>query len=501
MRRMYKSVTTDRKAAKNPDALVIAMFSDRKVRSDAGERAEVKRALKRDDTRGDNGATTIVDLEDGSRIVLWGLGEADKVNGQGLRCAADSLLKRLDGMRAQKVTLELPDPRHKLDAEQLGKAVGEGIGLGAFVFDTFKGATTQSERQKKDDKPRKLALHITDKKAHSALEEGLALAESANFARQLAATPPNVATTMYIADAARELAASSPRLKCNVYKGDALEKMKLVGLQNVGKASENPPCLIELIYSPPGPGKGRKANRTVLLVGKTMAYDSGGLSLKINNGMLGMKYDKCGGMAVLGAMRAIARIKPDCRVVALLPTAENSVSDEAMRPDDIITYRNGVTCEITNTDAEGRLILADALIYGCEEHKPDAVIDLATLTGGVIVALGKTFAGYWCEDDALRQKLEAASEASGERLWRLPMHEAYRKQMKSQHADILNSSPIRDAHPIQGAAFLTYFVPEKMPWAHIDIAGTANIDKADPPFAAGPTGYGVRLLAELIRNW
>lgn len=499
---MYTQVIADRKQGKSVDALVVPLFADRKVGGEAGGRDEVKRALKRADTRGDQGAMTVVDAADGSRIVLWGLGERAKLDAEKVRSAADALVKRLDGMRAQKVSVETGDAANgQLDAETFGRALGEGAGIAAFVFDTFKGETTRREREKNGDKPRKLSLHVSDKRAQAGLEDGLGLAESTNFARQLAATPPNVATTTYIAEQARKLGASSPRLKCNVYSGKQLERMKLVGLQNVGKASENPPCLIELIYSPPTGGKNKKSRGTVLIVGKTMAYDSGGLSLKINNGMLGMKYDKCGGMAVLGAMHALARLQPDCRVIGLMPTAENSVSDEAMRPDDIITYRNGVTCEVTNTDAEGRLILADALVYGTEEHKVDAVIDLATLTGGVIVALGRTFAGYWCEDAKLRERLEAASAASGERIWRLPMHEAYRKQMKSQHADILNSSPVRDAHPIQGAAFLTYFVPENMPWAHIDIAGTADGDKPNPPFSAGPTGYGVRLLVELLRNW
>ncbi|MEO1585449.1 MAG: M17 family metallopeptidase, partial [Planctomycetota bacterium] len=191
-------------------------------------------------------------------------------------------------------------------------------------------------------------------------------------------------------------------------------------------------------------------------------------------------------------------IKPKRRVVALLATAENSISDEAYRPDDVLTFMNGVTVEVTNTDAEGRLVLADALCYACKHEDPAYIVDLATLTGGVVVALGSTYAGMWCDDDGLRTKLEAAADASDERLWRLPHHAEYNELMRSPVADIVNSAPVREAHPIQGAAFLSYFCDEGIPWAHIDIAGAHSTDKNTGPYIAGPTGFGTRLLAELL---
>jgi leucyl aminopeptidase len=253
--------------------------------------------------------------------------------------------------------------------------------------------------------------------------------------------------------------------------------------------------MIRLEYTPED-GAG---DRPAVLIGKTMCYDSGGLSLKINNTMVGMKRDKDGGCAVLGAMHAIATtIRPKRRVVALLAAAENSISDEAYRPDDVLRYRNGVTVEVTNTDAEGRLVLADALCWACEVEKPAYIIDLATLTGGVVVALGSTYCGMFCEDDALRARVEAASATSGERVWRLPMHKEYRDMMKSPVADIVNSNPNRKAHPIQGAAFLSFFVEEKVPWCHLDIAGVHESDGDSGPFIKGPTGWGARLLAELL---
>jgi leucyl aminopeptidase len=204
-------------------------------------------------------------------------------------------------------------------------------------------------------------------------------------------------------------------------------------------------------------------------------------------------------------MHAIAtQVKPDFPVVALLCAAENSVSDEAYRPDDVLTYRNGVTVEITNTDAEGRLVLADGLCWACDKESPAAIVDLATLTGGVVVALGSTYCGMFCEDNGLRARVEAAAEISGERVWRLPMHSEYREMMRSPIADILNSNPNRKAHPVQGAAFLSYFVEgyseNRIPWCHLDIAGVHASESDSGCFVKGPTGWGVRLLADLVAS-
>jgi leucyl aminopeptidase len=359
-----------------------------------------------------------------------------------------------------------------------------------LVFEEFKGTTATKP------KVRQLAVSASPAAASRAIKWSLDLSASVNYARRLAAMPPNVATTQRIAAEARRLARANRGLTCRVIQGRALETNRLVGLIAVGKASENKPCLIQLTYVPRG-----RAAGCVLLIGKTICYDTGGLNLKTMEQMKGMKYDKSGGLAVLGAMHAAGRLRPRCKVVALLPTAENSISDEAQRPDDILTYPNGVTVEVTNTDAEGRLILADALAYGCKRIKPDAIIDVATLTGGIVVALGRACAGLWCEDDALRARIESAARSADERLWRMPLFDDYKEMMKSKHADIWNSAPVRDAHPIQGAAFLSYFVDPKIPWGHIDIAGVADVDKDKPPFAIGPTGFGVRLLATLLHQW
>lgn len=426
-----------------------------------------------------------------SRILLVGLGQKNKFKAGDLRTVAASIGRRLALIRQGDVRIELGGPisEAKADAQAAGAAFGEGIGLLGWVCDEFKGqATTPPTRVK-------VTLQSSTRGFEDGLRRGLALAESTNLTRTLSETPPNIATPYWMADQAAKMARKAD-LGFKVFKGEQLERERFTGLINVGKASENKPAMIRLEYRPERP---RRKGKPVVLIGKTMTYDTGGLSLKVNNGMVGMKRDKDGGCAVLGAMHAIAtEIRPRVPVVALLASAENSVSDEAYRPDDIIRYRNGVTVEVTNTDAEGRLVLADALCYACEVEDPAYIVELSTLTGGVVTALGSTFAGLFCEDDGLRGKIERASAASGERVWRLPMHQEYRDMMKSPVADIVNSNPNRKAHPIQGAAFLSYFVADGIPWAHIDIAGVHAVEGDSGPFVKGPTGWGARLLANLL---
>jgi leucyl aminopeptidase len=272
-----------------------------------------------------------------------------------------------------------------------------------------------------------------------------------------------------------------------------------------------PPRLIILEWKGSGvrvQGSAKKKQTTgpspptpLLLVGKAITFDTGGISIKPREGMHKMVYDKCGAMAVLGAMIAIARLKLPIHVVALLAAAENHVSDTAYRPGDILKMYNGVTVEVTNTDAEGRLVLADALAWGIETYKPAAVVDLATLTGGVVVALGHEFAGLISTNDVLSNEITDAARAAGEKVWRLPLGEEVRELMKSDHADIVNSGG-RFAHPLQGGEFLRRFVPEdgSVPWVHLDIAGVADSEKDLPMYAKGATGWGVRTLVEWLKN-
>ena len=506
---MYEKVKPSRHVHATPAAIVCLVFTEKTLYHrdqdlDARGSQSLATALKRPDIKGECGEFTPVHSADGEPLALLGLGKRNEFSRAKLTAAAAGLVKGLHRLEAREVNiavsaevLETFSSHASPGADgaiEFGLALGEGLGLGNFRFRDFK------KKSDEDAGLKELSVFLIGDEHELALAAGLSggleLAESANIARKLSATPPNVATTTYVANEALKIARAAKNLKCNILRGPALLKHNFVGLDNVGKASEHPPCMIELIYTPE-----KKSSKTLLLIGKTICYDTGGLSIKPREGMRGMKYDKCGGMAVLGAMHAVSRLQPDFRVVGLLPTAENSISHNALRVDDILRYPNGVSVEVTNTDAEGRLVLADALIYGVKQFKPSAVIDLATLTGGVVVGLGRTYAGYWCEDEKLRAQLERAAADSGDKIWRLPMHDDYKEMMKAKHADIWNSAPMREAHPIQGAAFLSSFIDAKIPWAHIDIAGTADIERDKAPFCAGPTGFGVRLLTRLVEEW
>ena len=426
-----------------------------------------------------------------TRLLIAGLGKRDEMNREMLLRAAASLGRRLSAIQADGAEIDMTETLAAagLDAQTGGRCFGEALGLLAWQGRIYSGKGSEAPPL------RSLTLSAPDAEFAAGMDYGLELASSVNLARTLSQTPPNIATPLWMAAQARQMAEETG-LSCRIISGEELAAERLTGLVSVGQASVNPPCLIRLEYRPETAGADAKP---VVLLGKTITYDTGGLSLKVNNGMVGMKRDKDGGCAVLGAMRAVAALlKPDFPVVGLLVAAENSVSANAFRPDDALTYRNGVTVEVTNTDAEGRLVLADGLCWASEVEKARSIVDLATLTGGVVTALGSTFAGYFCEDAALRTQLEAAAEQSGERIWRLPLHAEYREMLKSPVADIINSNSNRKAHPIQGAAFLSYFAAEGIPWAHIDIAGTHSVTADAGPFIPGPTGYGVRLLAEWI---
>lgn len=501
---MFQSVSVVNRGS--PTCLIFGIFSDRspgqpldaksKARAAAlGVLDAVMVAASRPETSGDLGS--VVDAyperakkkgESYDRVLLVGMGSKAQCDANAFRAIGAGVGRRLSTIGGATVRYELDGAIDAagVDAFEAGNSVGEALGILGWVCDEFRGSGMTIAKRGK-------VGVLGGGEFMMGVVRGLGLAASVNMARTLSQTPPNIATPDYMADVAQKMARKTG-LSCKVFRGDDLVREKFEGLINVGKASENKPCMIRLEYSPRG-AKGKP----IVLIGKTMTYDTGGLSLKINNGMVGMKRDKDGGCAVLGAMHAIATvIKPRKKVIAYLTAAENSLSDEAYRPDDVLRYRNNVTVEVTNTDAEGRLVLADALVYTCEKDGPGAVIDLATLTGGVVVALGAVFAGMFCENDKLRGQIEEASKKSGERVWRLPMHQEYRDLMKSPVADIINSNPNREAHPIQGAAFLSYFVKENVPWCHLDIAGVHAVKGPKGMFNEGPTGWGVRLLAEYL---
>ena len=446
--------------------------------------ASVSAAFASPGFRADAGECLLV----GHASLVVGLGTKKDLTASGVRTIGAKLAKWLD--RAAPAAIELQAP---VQLQAHASSLAEGIAIAQWRFDDLDGAATRKE-------PRRAALAIWSDaaKTREAIERGLVVADAVNAARRFGATPPNICNPQWVDAQARALARKAG-LKHRVIDFRQAQKLGMGGLVNVGKGSAAKPCIAVLEHAPRRLS-GRARGKHLVLIGKTLTYDTGGYSLKVNNGMKGMKYDKMGGAAVLGAMQAIAALDLPVRVTAVLGAAENMVNGESYRPDDIITMHNGVTVEVTNTDAEGRLVLADAMSWACRTLKPTHLIDLATLTGGVVTALGHFSAGLFCNDPSLRAGLEQSAAATGEKVWALPLWPEHRDYMRGQHADLINSNPSRMAHPIQGAAFLSFFVDDALPWAHLDIAGVANSDSATDLCAAGPTGWGVRLLVDWVRG-
>jgi len=425
-------------------------------------------------------------------VLFVGLGEKGKLKQEDIVSLGGSIVRALGkgNLCSASIDVHLTIPRGVVGEKELGKLVAEGMTIASWRVDQFDGsATTRSDTIG--------TLYITSdsKDVVSGLTRGVILGNAVNDARRIAATPPNICNPPWMAKEAKRIAKQCG-LTCKIISYAKARELGLNGIVNVGMGSAKKPCMIILEHNP----RKKSSKKHLCFVGKTITYDTGGYSLKISNGMKGMKYDKNGGMAVLGAMEAIANLDFPTRVTAILPCAENMVSSNAYRPDDIIKMYNGVTVEVTNTDAEGRLVLADGLAWACKHLKPTAIVDVATLTGGVVVALGSFCAGFWCNDVNLCKQIEQSAKNSGERVWQLPLWEDHRNYMRAKHADIHNSAPARGAHPIQGAAFLSYFVDENIPWAHIDIAGVSSVERDRGLYCAGPTGWGVRLLTDLAES-
>ena len=371
----------------------------------------------------------------------------------------------------------------------LARLMAEGLGTGGYRFMALR-----DREDKEENKPIAVELAGEDFSApdvRRAVERGLLAADTVNEIRDAANLPANRFGPAELAAFARKLAASVPGLSCKVYDEKALRREKAGALLAVGQGSARPPCLVRLEYKPAKAARGAKP---VALVGKAILFDAGGICLKPAKGMEWMQYDKCGGMAVLAAVVLAARLKLPRPVVAWVPAAENLPGGGAQRPGDIVTSRSGRTVEVLNTDAEGRLILADALDFAAEE-KPAAIVDAATLTGAVVVALGREASGVMGNDSTLLDALDAASAASGERIWRFPMWEEYEKPLRGTFGDLRNMGAPGAAGTIAGGMFLKQFVPEDIPWAHLDIAGTAWNETATAWGAPGATLAGARLLA------
>jgi leucyl aminopeptidase len=424
------------------------------------------------------------------RLLIVGLGKLAKATVHSVREAAGTAVRFAKPRGIREVVLALPENFVKASADVVARAAGEGAFVGDFDADTYRS-------DRKDQSIQLFTLAVQGEADRAAVEaafaEGAIVGESQNFARALVNEPGNKLTPTILGQRAAQMA-QEVSLGWEVHSTEKLHELKMGAFWSVSQGSPEPPALIVLRYEP----EGVKDGPVLGLVGKGITFDTGGISIKPAENMERMKYDMAGGAAMIGAMRAIALLKPKARVIAVICAAENMPSGTAQKPGDVQTAMSGKTIEIINTDAEGRLVLADGLTYA-RQLGATHLIDAATLTGAISVALGKITAGAFSNDDATYSKFESALAISGEKFWRLPLGDAYAELIKSDISDIKNTGG-RWGGAIIAAEFLHVFA-EDTPWIHLDIAGTAWVEDSRPFIAKGPSGVGVRSILEWVRGF
>ncbi len=447
----------------------------------AGADERVRELISQREASTEFGELTVAHT-DGRRVAVAGLGklaDADAVRTAVAGAARET--RRVGGTLAYVV-----NPALSVAASEQARAAADGLVLG--TYDTRQWRS----REVDDRKPfERLVIVGADKGATDAAEQAARVAEWANRARDLSNAPPNELTPERLAERAAELAPDG--VEVEALNREQILELGMGAFAGVAQGAHNEPRLIVMRYEP----SGAKTDVTFGLVGKAITFDTGGISLKPSLSMENMKGDMSGGGAVIAGMCAIADLQLPLRTLAVVASTENMPGGGAYRPGDILTAANGKTIEITNTDAEGRLVLADALWYAREQGATH-VIDLATLTGAMALALGDFYAGFFANDDAWADQILGAAEASGDHIWRFPLHPRYRRYVDSSYADMKNSSDLREGSPVLAAEFLKEFAGEG-PWAHLDIAGPAFLDRSrgDYLWQPGGSGYGVRLIAEL----
>lgn len=420
------------------------------------------------------------------KVVLAGLGEPPWEASHIVR-AAGAALRKASEAGSKTVAVDVASvSSDRLTREEVVQKVAEGSWLGQYRFDRY---FSQNETPKPVDSVSFVGVEKTlAKAAQAAARRGEIFSRATALARDLINEPASVKTPTRLAEVAKGLAEQGIRV--NIFQKREIEKLGMGGLLGVAMGSEQPPVFIRLHYKPP-----QVASRKVALVGKGITFDSGGLCIKPAESMETMKYDMSGAAAILGIFHALGTLRPSVEVLGFLPCTENMPGGRAYRPGDVLKMYGGKTVEVTNTDAEGRLVLADALAYALTE-KPDEIIDLATLTGACVVALGRGMCGVMGNDQELSDRLLVAARRAGEKAWPLPLELEYKEALKSEVADIKNSGG-RHGGAILGAIFLREFVG-KTPWAHLDIAGPAWTEKANALSPPGATGFGVRTLLEYL---
>jgi leucyl aminopeptidase len=440
------------------------------------------------------------------RLLVVGLGKAEALSVDEVRKGAGAAVRAAKPLGVRDVAIAFPED-HALSDEHLetlpctllSRALVEGAELAESDWDTYR-----SERKDRSVRTLSVITHETEKSARAEIQEGfdtgLIVAEAQNFTRSLVNEPGNVLTPTELGRRAAAMCAEVG-IKCEVHSTAKLEELGMGAFAAVAQGSEQPPALIVMTYEPVlAKGEKRAEDAPVMgLVGKGITFDTGGISIKGAEGMEKMKYDMAGAGAMIGAMRAIALLKPKVKVIGIVCSAENMPDGKAFKPGDVVTAMSGKTIEVVNTDAEGRLVLADGLHYaktlGCTH-----LIDAATLTGACVVALGTLNVGLFSNDEPTWQKFADAAKVTGEKFWRLPCTDDYKEQIKSQIADMRNTGANRWGGAISAAMFLKEFVGDT-PWVHLDIAGCAWNDESKPWIANGPSGVAVRSILEWARSY
>jgi leucyl aminopeptidase len=485
------------------DLLCVGIFSGEK-RLDKTNKAldkklggKIERLLKLGDFKGEEESCSVV-YTDGklpsARLMLVGLGEKKKAAQDTLRKAAAIAAGKAVSMKVRKLSLSIHKAfEEKFEPADFGRLCSEAAYFGSFRYDEYITKTENGRANNLDIE----IVEEDEKKANkisNGCKFGIIIGQAQTLARTLANRPGNVINPPTLAEEAKRIARRTTGLSCTIFDRNQLVKKKMGGILAVGSGSKSEPRFIVLRYN----GAGKTKNKpTVALVGKAITFDSGGISIKPAQNMEAMKLDKSGGIAVMATLAAAARMKLPINVYGLIPSAENLPSGTSYRPGDIVTTYSGKTVEIQNTDAEGRMILCDALHYATEQ-KCEIIVDIATLTGACVVALGQYKAGLFGNDDNLIERLKKASEQSGENIWYMPSGDEYAKEMKSKIADLKNIGS-KWGGACTAAAFLRQFIG-KAKWAHLDIAGVDIFETATAYASEGSTGFGVRLLTTFLKN-
>ncbi|HPN15243.1 MAG TPA: leucyl aminopeptidase [bacterium] len=460
----------------------------------------VSAELKRREFQGKEGESCVLPLFQNKQVkhlIFIGLGKKRLLESQSVRSFTARAIKAANGVQAGELSF---DPGLMDDLEDFSaglQAAAEGLELAAYHFSVYKKRTAKEAVKKY--KVESAVFYTRDKKntlkSQKVLEWAKVYSEAVFLGRDLVNTPSMHMHPAEMVKVAQSLAVRGSGISCKVFDKEAMAKLGMHASLAVGQGSVHEPKFVHLIYKPKISRKAKK----LVLVGKAVTFDSGGLSIKPADGMIDMKIDMAGAASVLGVFKALAKIKPKAEVHGLFAAVENIPSGSAYRPGDVVAAMDGTTIEVENTDAEGRITLADALAYGTQKIKPDYMIDLATLTGAVIIALGSDITGMFCSNQDLKNKLQQASDAAGELMWELPLHAPYRELIKSKIADVKNVGG-RPAGTITAALFLEKFVGQT-PWAHLDIAGPSYAEKENKPeLPVGGTGWGIRTLLHLIRG-